>query len=103
MTECSTFIYFQIIRLEFLRFDTEECCDEVDVYDGSSSSAALLATCSGNNLLGDMFSDSPLFIHFHTDASVTKNGFKIRYYTQDNKRGKGYLVALQYMYVEHVE
>ena len=58
------------------------------MYDGSNSSAALVGRFNGYSLPGDIFSDSPLFIYFHTDGSVTDYGFKIRYNTSDYESGK---------------
>ena len=81
------FVCMQIIQLEFLDFYTEECCDKVEVYDGSSSSATLVGTFSGYNSPGDIFFDSPLFIRFHTDVSMTMGGFNITYSISEHKTG----------------
>ena len=74
--------------MEFESIDTEQCCDKVEVFHGSDSSGEVLGRFSGSVLPGVIFSESPLFIYFHTDGSVTNNGFRIRYTVVDHKPGK---------------
>ncbi|KAK2172942.1 hypothetical protein NP493_919g02007 [Ridgeia piscesae] len=80
-------VFAYVVQLEFLGFHTETCCDKVDVYRGPSSRTELIGTFSGDILPGDIFSDSSLFIHFHTDSSVIAKGFKIRYTIWENMPG----------------
>lgn len=48
-------------------------------YDGSSSSAPLLATFSGTNIVGAFVVSSgrTLFLHFVSDYSIENNGFNV--------------------------
>ena len=77
----------QVIQLVFLSLDTEACCDKVDVFDEASSAAGPVGTFSGFTPPADIFSDSSLRIHFHTDYSGTDNGFNIRYTITDYNPG----------------
>ena len=49
-------VSLQRVKLEFVKFSVESCCDSVSVYDGSSREATLLGTFSGNVLPSDVFS-----------------------------------------------
>jgi len=60
----------------------------VEVRDGSNRWSALVGAFSGYSLPGDIFSDSTLFIYFHTDRYTTRNGFKIRYNISEHNPGK---------------
>ena len=68
------------MKLEFLTFQTESCCDRVKVYDGEDTSAPLLGTFSGYSVPADVVSGSNyLFVTFETDTSSIRNGFTIKY------------------------
>ena len=71
----------QIIKLQIVYFKTERNFDSLDIYDGSSSSAQLVASLSGSY-------DSPLFVistqrymfvRFTTDDAVVSNGFNVTF------------------------
>lgn len=69
-----------IIRLNFNRIDTEDCCDEVKIYDGSNSTAPLLGTFNGATIPSIITSSGgSLFVVFTTDGSVTGTGWEIAY------------------------
>ena len=73
----------QKISLQFLAFEIEpqsDCLfDYLNIYDGPNSSSSLI----GSKLCGQTIPDSvkstgnTMHIHFHTDFSVTRSGFKI--------------------------
>lgn len=65
-----------IAHLSFSAFDTETSFDRVTVYDGESASATQLARLSGSSLPTAIDgTGSSLFVSFHTDSSVTRDGF----------------------------
>ncbi|KAI0233881.1 Tolloid-like protein 1 [Lamellibrachia satsuma] len=69
-----------IVKLEFVEFSVESCCDRVTVYDGGSRSAPLLGTFHGNTLPRNVFStNSTMLVYFESDGSGTWNGFEINY------------------------
>lgn len=68
------------IDLTFNAFDTEAGHDSVTVYDGSSSSAPILGSFSGNNLPPQITSSgSSLFISFKTNSMTTAQGWSASY------------------------
>uniref|UniRef100_A0A0K8R967 Putative procollagen c-endopeptidase enhancer n=1 Tax=Ixodes ricinus TaxID=34613 RepID=A0A0K8R967_IXORI len=72
------------VRLRFSAFDIEahDSCeyDYVKVFDGSDKSARPLKTFCGDQIPGLITSSSDsLLLRFHTDGSVTKNGFVALY------------------------
>ncbi|MBN2215340.1 MAG: right-handed parallel beta-helix repeat-containing protein [Bacteroidales bacterium] len=68
------------IILEFEKFDLEEEYDWIRVYDGNYSSSPLIGTYTGNILPENIKSSgNVLYIHFHSDNSVTKSGWKAGY------------------------
>ncbi|CAN7974750.1 unnamed protein product, partial [Ixodes persulcatus] len=69
-----------LVRLRFSAFNIEDhnlCAyDFVKVFDGSDDSAPLLKTFCGDQLPGEITSSSDsLLLRFHTDGSVTYEGF----------------------------
>ncbi|KAI0233878.1 Cubilin [Lamellibrachia satsuma] len=69
-----------IVKLEFVEFSVESCCDSVTVYDGDSRSAPLLGTFRGNTLPRNVFStNNTMLVYFESDGSGTWNGFEINY------------------------
>ncbi|KAI0223600.1 Cubilin [Lamellibrachia satsuma] len=71
-----------IVKLEFVEFSVESCCDSVTVYDGDSRSAPLLGTFRGNTLPRNVFStNNTMLVYFESDGSGTWNGFAINYTT----------------------
>lgn len=56
-------------------FEIENCCDYIDVYDGTSTDGELLKRCKGNGKCDVTSSTGNLFIHFHSDGSVVQSGF----------------------------
>nr|XP_006826106.1 PREDICTED: cubilin-like [Saccoglossus kowalevskii] len=68
------------VQLTFIAFDTESCCDQVYVYDGSTTSSTLLGQYSGTNLPNILLSSGPdMLVHFHSDGFVTSSGFYASY------------------------
>ena len=73
-------VFVQRVKLEFVKFSVESCCDRVTVYDGLTRAAPLLGTFFGNELPSDVFSTySDISVHFESDGSGTWNGFDINY------------------------
>ena len=69
-----------IIRLDFSRFNTESCCDDVTVHDGTNASAPILGTFRGTSLPPFVTSSgNALFVVFDTDGSVTETGWEASY------------------------
>ena len=62
--------------VSFTSFDLEHNFDRVQVYDGASSDSTELMSASGGALPAPVHgSGQKLFIEFHTDSSVTHDGF----------------------------
>jgi len=74
--------------MEILRLHTYGMCQGIEMYDGSNRSAALIGKIGGYNLLGDIFSDSSLFIYYYNCRESQREWFKIRYTISENKQGK---------------
>jgi len=96
-TDCGTLIYAEVgqqIYLEFANFTTESCCDYVNVYDGRNQTAPSLGPSSGRfaGSLGNQISRSTtrmissgnaMYITFHSDSSVTQQGYSAYYRISD--------------------
>ena len=64
-----------IIRLNFNRFDTEDCCDAIKIYDGTNTSAPRIGTFKGTTIPSTITATGgSLFVVFTTDGSVTSTG-----------------------------
>jgi gliding motility-associated-like protein len=76
-TICPT-IAGQLVTVAFTSFNTESCCDRMQIYDGNSASATLLGTFQGNTLPTTFTSSAAngcLTFVFTSDGSVTSNGW----------------------------
>ena len=83
-----TNVVLQAVRLHFISFNTDTCCDKVSVYDGNDATAPLLHTFSGTSRPSDVSSSgSTVFVSFVTDLSGTGNGFNITYSTNTHVPG----------------
>ncbi|KAI0226951.1 Exoskeleton protein RP43, partial [Lamellibrachia satsuma] len=74
------------VRIYFISFNLEyhSSCrwDSVKVYDGSNANARLMGTyCGTKKPAGPMYSSgNSMFVTFTSDRSVTKPGFRIKYW-----------------------
>eukprot|EP00937_MAST-01D_sp_MAST-1D-sp2_P002663 g2663.t1 len=70
-----------LVRLRFTRFDTESGWDEVNIYDGGSTSATrVVSGHSGSSAPADVLSTGPsLLVQFGSDSSTARTGFEARY------------------------
>lgn len=73
------------IVLDFRDFQVEQAYDciydYVSIYDGASTSDPLIAKiCGYNAVTFEDSSGSYILIHFHTDSSVQRNGWRLTYY-----------------------
>jgi cubilin len=65
-----------LVQLSFSSFDTEFRYDEVRVYDGTTTSAALLGTYSGSTLPASVTSTgNAMLVRFTSDATIARGGF----------------------------
>ncbi len=67
-----------VVSIEFLTFNTESCCDNLTVYDGSDATAPLLGVYAGTDIPPVFVSSDPsgcLTFVFHSDGSVTREGW----------------------------
>jgi cubilin len=65
-----------LVQLSFSSFDTEFQYDEVRVYDGTTTSAALLGTYSGSTLPASVTSTgNAMLVRFTSDATIARGGF----------------------------
>ena len=69
------------LELIFFRFEIETNYDNVNVYDGGSSSSPLIGHYTGNLLPPNITSSSnQLFVTFTSDTSVVLSGFAASYH-----------------------
>ncbi len=68
------------ISLDFTQFDTESCCDHIDIYDGTGTTGTqLVASAGGSALLGQIIESQGsgcLTIVFDSDGSITHAGWE---------------------------
>ena len=63
--------------------------DSLTLYDGDSTSAPMIGEYCGNSIPNNQKSSTnSVLIHFKSDPSVTKSGFKLKYQGFDQKSGK---------------
>lgn len=68
------------ILLTFTSFNTESCCDDLRIYNGSSSNAPLIGEYAGNQIPNPIVSaTNELYLEFDTDGSVSYDGWSIAY------------------------
>ncbi len=71
------------ITLDFQQFDFENGYDFLNIYDGGSENAPLIATLTGNELPAEITSaGNKLFLIFHSDDNNTAPGFFASYSTE---------------------
>ncbi|XP_070575220.1 tolloid-like protein 2 [Ptychodera flava] len=71
-----------VVTLEFTMFETELCCDTVEIFDGNTVSSTSLGQYSGTWIVSQITSSGrSLVVHFHSDGSVTGRGFFATYST----------------------
>ncbi len=67
------------IQLDFTAFTTETCCDFLQLFDGSSTSAPLIGTYQGTNSPGTVTSSASngaITARFFSDGSQNRNGWE---------------------------
>ncbi len=67
------------VWLEFQAFETQQCCDILEILDGNTESAPSLGTFSGNSSPGIVTANNDsgcLMLHFTSDATVHRSGWK---------------------------
>ncbi|XP_056421688.1 CUB and sushi domain-containing protein 1 isoform X2 [Hyla sarda] len=70
------------IQIQVLSFATEHNWDSLEIYDGSDMTAPRLGSFSGTTVPALLNSTSnQLYLHFHTDISVSAAGFHLEYKT----------------------
>ena len=77
---CCNFVY-QVVVLICDTFDTEECCDNLRVHDGSSANSYEIALLAGqyHNGVGVSSQGSSMYVRWHSDGSVRSAGFACRF------------------------
>jgi len=77
-----SYLYTQVVTLDFTFFSTESCCDFVELHDGDSVKSPAIVKLSG------FLSPPPggfnstqrnMFIRFTTDSTITDRGFSAVY------------------------
>ncbi|XP_073482747.1 CUB and sushi domain-containing protein 1 [Aquarana catesbeiana] len=70
------------IQIQVLSFATEHNWDSLEIYDGSDTTSPRLGSFSGTTVPALLNSTSnQLYLHFHTDISVSAAGFHLEYKT----------------------
>ena len=74
----------QLIEIVFVSFETENSVfnyDSLSLYDGDSNTAPKIGEYSGSSIPPSFISSTnAAFIHFQSDGSVTRPGFKLEYH-----------------------
>ena len=73
----------QRVGVKFDLFDIEAgCADWLKIFDGNSSKASLLGSkyCGDSSIGYIEASGESMHLHFHSDSTVTKPGFKLNIY-----------------------
>lgn len=67
----------QCIMVNFLSFQTEACCDQLNIYDGPNTSSTLIGSYAGTTIPPTIISTSGcLTFEFDSDGSVTSTGWQ---------------------------
>ncbi|XP_077990235.1 uncharacterized protein LOC144444621 [Glandiceps talaboti] len=66
------------LKVEFLSFSTEGCCDEVTIGSGDQKYENEIEDFSGTTVPGPITVESPIWISFVSDSSIQLNGFQIQ-------------------------
>ena len=82
-----------MIKLEFVRFNTEPKYDIVTIYEGANGSGVFLANFSGSSLPDDIFSANSLSVLFRSDRWFTRPGFEMKYTILRSGSGKTHQVT----------
>ena len=82
-----------MIKLEFVRFNTEPRYDNVTIYEGASGSGVVVTNFSGSSLPDDIVSANSLSVLFRSDGSATRTGFEVKYTILRSDSGKSYQVT----------
>lgn len=67
-----------VVTVSFVSFETESCCDYLQIYDGDDASATLLGEYRGTDIPPTYTSSAAsgcLTFVFHSDGSVTRGGW----------------------------
>jgi len=68
------------ITINFISFNLETNWDYIYVYDGTTTSAPLLATYTGTSIPGNVSSTGPsILVEFRSDCSTTASGYQINW------------------------
>lgn len=68
----------EVVTVNFLSFETENCCDNLTIYDGPNASSPNLGTFQGDDLPPTFTSTDAtgcLTFVFHSDGSIVENGW----------------------------
>ena len=76
-----------MIKLEFVRFNTELGCDNVTIDEGATGSG-VIANFSGSSLPNEFFSANSLSVLFRSDRWITVTGFEVKYTILQSDSGK---------------
>ncbi|GJM31471.1 MAG: hypothetical protein DHS20C18_04720 [Saprospiraceae bacterium] len=71
------------IQLDFIEFETEFCCDRLNIYDGPNIDAPQIASFEGTEGLGQMLvaNSGQVTLEFLSDGSATFSGFVVKFST----------------------
>ena len=67
------------IRLTFDDFETEECCDNLKIYDGPSMSGNMMEFKGTTLPASYQSTGNSLYLQFISDNAITMKGFKLSY------------------------
>ncbi|MFY8000554.1 MAG: CUB domain-containing protein, partial [Candidatus Kapaibacteriota bacterium] len=82
------------ITISFSQFNTEQCCDYVEIYSGTSVSGTPIQRFAGTTIPNAVtVNASSVVVRFVTDGSVVGNGWVLNYTSSSGNTGSG--ISLQ--------
>ncbi|MCU0349113.1 MAG: T9SS type A sorting domain-containing protein [Saprospiraceae bacterium] len=75
------------VWLDFTMFETQQCCDKLEILDGNTESAPVIGSFAGNTLPGAVAATNAtgcVMLHFTSDATVHRSGWAADVYCTES-------------------
>ena len=73
------------VAIQVMDIDVEYCCDDAILFDGINDSSREIEDLSISDMNETFTSSGPaMYIRFTSDSSLTKRGFRLRYYLTES-------------------
>lgn len=95
-----TFAYFFIgAHIQFLNFSTEANHDYLEIQNGPYPTSPMIGQFSGTDLPSALLSTThETLIHFYSDHSQNRQGFKLAYQGKESKKKKNLDMLLTFKF-----